>query len=306
MDIMRSSSLIPKNHLEKINYFRLSIHATTLADIVSSDRQSVIPEILNREYDSTTEAVKVTRTQGPQQNRPSKHTQEIWKSKLTSTVCNNTGHLYKELGKWESNADTQRAQYNREHNALYYYSRGKWTTYNLTSIHRRYTIAEKGDQVTEPPPKSYPVTDAAKVPSLEGQITFTIPKEMKQKREYNTSMTTFKEYINTLPPWEKTLLSSIYEKSRGNSNLKKHIQSTEKSLLVTDIGLTDGLGYFGWNIGTEMVILWIRYKHAQGNPELNKSLCTEGIGYLSLLCLLFHYTKYHNRMLKRRNIDTLL
>eukprot|EP00957_Ditylum_brightwellii_P095408 7267409-Ditylum_brightwellii.AAC.1 len=67
-----------------------------------------------------------------------------------------------------------------------------------------------------------------------------------------------------------------------------------KVFLVSDRGEVDGIGYFGWVIGTHTEELVHHKGHVAGNPNLIESLWSERIGALSLLYFMLRFCINHN------------
>eukprot|EP00957_Ditylum_brightwellii_P007078 536448-Ditylum_brightwellii.AAC.1 len=138
---------------------------------------------------------------------------------------------------------------------------------------------------------------------MEASITFTQPVAISTKSTTPEPAKTFREYTSRLLQWEKVLLENIYKQLRSIQKLKEHIQCADNILLVTDSGLTEELGHLRWCIATEETILWIGNEHVVSNLELNESLQTEGISYISLLQFLLYYTNYHNIQIQENTMS---
>ena len=77
-------------------------------------------------------------------------------------------------------------------------------------------------------------------------------------------------------------------------SLKVLIEMGENIWLVSDGGLDDATGYFGWVIASDRQILWRNRGHVQGERHLLETLRTESVGLLSMLVFLKHYSIFHN------------
>eukprot|EP00957_Ditylum_brightwellii_P082199 6250295-Ditylum_brightwellii.AAC.1 len=62
---------------------------------------------------------------------------------------------------------------------------------------------------------------------------------------------------------------------------------------VTDGGLDDDIGYFGWVIAIDQQILWKNRGHTPGHEEYIETLRTEGISHLLLAVFMKHYLIFH-------------
>eukprot|EP00957_Ditylum_brightwellii_P119490 9116923-Ditylum_brightwellii.AAC.1 len=63
--------------------------------------------------------------------------------------------------------------------------------------------------------------------------------------------------------------------------------------LVTDDGVKDNIGYYGWVMATVIEIVCKAKGHAPGPIKQMESLRAENISLLSILCFITHYVKYH-------------
>eukprot|EP00957_Ditylum_brightwellii_P134860 10282033-Ditylum_brightwellii.AAC.1 len=68
----------------------------------------------------------------------------------------------------------------------------------------------------------------------------------------------------------------------------------DKIWLVTDGGLNNGDGYFGWAIALDTNILWEGRGYVRGNEDLTESLCTKGMSHLSTVTFLKHFCILYN------------
>eukprot|EP00957_Ditylum_brightwellii_P056563 4288074-Ditylum_brightwellii.AAC.1 len=71
-----------------------------------------------------------------------------------------------------------------------------------------------------------------------------------------------------------------------------------KLQIVTDRGLKQGDGYYGWMITTDMNIIWEGRGYVQSNADIVESLRTEGMTHLAAATFLKHYSQYYNTTIK--------
>eukprot|EP00957_Ditylum_brightwellii_P147380 11222249-Ditylum_brightwellii.AAC.1 len=88
------------------------------------------------------------------------------------------------------------------------------------------------------------------------EYTSTVPAPFMARKKKERNVTTFKEYTSTLETWEQQLLRYIKQTKKSLTTLKVHLHLADKIWLVTDGGVAEEGGYFGWVIATETTILW--------------------------------------------------
>eukprot|EP00957_Ditylum_brightwellii_P059261 4498348-Ditylum_brightwellii.AAC.1 len=146
--------------------------------------------------------------------------------------------------------------------------------------------------------KLTPVTDVTKA-AFGLYLQCTIPPIQKIKlRNGQTTLTTFRAYIQMLPRWEKILLDRLQSMGLHSLTLKQLLQMSEEIWVVTDGGVNQQLGYFGFVIATSTQILWKGDGQAQGNAIQMESLHTKKCRRFSsseivdqIYCLPFNHTK---------------
>ena len=102
-------------------------------------------------------------------------------------------------------------------------------------------------------------------------IPYYIPSHSHQQTQPPQPPATFIDYVNTLDKWEIDLLAD-YNLQYDKEDIIQILDTAGRLYFVSDGGKTDGLGYFGWVIATEMEILVKHKGHASRNPTLIESL----------------------------------
>ena len=103
--------------------------------------------------------------------------------------------------------------------------------------------------------------------------------------------TTFKQYISYLEPWDRHLLQD--NQTIDHTTLTDNIPTESMCTIVSDGGMADGYGSFGWAISIDHNTLLGRGE-AQGQRDLMQSFRAEGYGMLSALRFLLHACTYSN------------
>eukprot|EP00957_Ditylum_brightwellii_P006287 477123-Ditylum_brightwellii.AAC.1 len=93
------------------------------------------------------------------------------------------------------------------------------------------------------PKMATPVTDLEK--DVE-EYTSTVPAPLMSIKKKKRNVNTFKEYISVLEIWEQQFLRNIHHTGKSLTTLKVHLQLADKIWLVTDGGVAEEDGYFGW------------------------------------------------------------
>ena len=76
-------------------------------------------------------------------------------------------------------------------------------------------------------------------------------------------------------------------------DLQNLLEENTPIYLVTDRGVKDNIGYYGWVIATVIKIVCKAKGHTPGPLKQMESLRAESIGLLLILCFIRHYVKYH-------------
>eukprot|EP00957_Ditylum_brightwellii_P144594 11014225-Ditylum_brightwellii.AAC.1 len=74
---------------------------------------------------------------------------------------------------------------------------------------------------------------------------------------------------------------------------KNLLEENTPIYLVTDGGVKDNIGYYGWVMATVIKTVCESKGYAPGPLKQMEFLRAESIGLLSILCFIVHYVKYH-------------
>jgi hypothetical protein len=131
-----------------------------------------------------------------------------------------------------------------------------------------------------------------------GQDRCMIPKMVKEKEIHTAETTSFKEYMSTIPDWEKELIGDNEEEEGGLEALLILLETPEGHRSI--FGASDGglrkrkreYGSQGWLIATNNAkVLWRGSGPAPGAP--NSSYRAEGYGMMGFLRMMYHIMVYH-------------
>eukprot|EP00957_Ditylum_brightwellii_P119661 9129677-Ditylum_brightwellii.AAC.1 len=74
----------------------------------------------------------------------------------------------------------------------------------------------------------------------------TVPASLITQKKKVSNVSTFQDYISTLENWEQHFLRNITQTRKSLMTLKVHLQLADKIWLVTDGGVAEEDGYYGW------------------------------------------------------------
>jgi hypothetical protein len=101
--------------------------------------------------------------------------------------------------------------------------------------------------------------------------------------DQSPKITSFKEHIDSLPPWKQDLLEGIF-RANAVDRLSQHLLQGTPLLLCSDGGAKKHSGSFGWVIATANTCPWECSGSATG--WFANSFRSKGIGQLALLVFL--------------------
>jgi hypothetical protein len=101
---------------------------------------------------------------------------------------------------------------------------------------------------------------------------------------------TFEDYIDQLEDWERNLLRTTGN-VRDTKDITTRIITSDKTYMVSDGGMANGYGSYGWIIANEDEITK-GSGEAEGAKELMQSFRAEGYGMLAALRYILHAFKY--------------
>jgi hypothetical protein len=299
MDEILDSPLIPATDYSTINYCRLYLQVTTIADITTSDGKRIRTEIMEGDRNDTRRDQSLD---WPFQQKPGKTEWKKWKKYLQQTFCTSEEKLKQPLGNWIETDDTWNHRYAKDRQTIYTKTNGEWFKHDVKTIKRQYIIAYSNNrEKTILPPETCPITDLEQ--GFDEQRFTTPAQTIKQRHSTIPLVQTFEQYKETLPSWVQQLISMTEEQVHDNELLLHELLQIQRSLnFVTDGGATEGHGYFGWVIATNSKILWRGKGKVLGNPHLMESLRTESVGMLSMTLFLLHYCKFHDIEVTNNNL----
>jgi hypothetical protein len=157
----------------------------------------------------------------------------------------------------------------------------------MPTDHPRQFNTEPTDTISQLPQKSVPVSvqnyRMASIPE-----TNSSPTETRRIEE----PTTFEEYVDKLEKWERKLLQTTGN-VRDTMDITERIINSENTYMVSDGGMINGYGSYGWIIANDTEITKERGE-AEGAKELMQSFRAEGYGMLAALRYILHAFKFNN------------
>jgi hypothetical protein len=215
MDELLASPLIPSTDYNEMNYCRMYLQVTRLADISTSDGKRIRSDmqegdrnVLNR--DQTID--------WPYQQKPGKASWKKWKKNLRLVFCHQADALTDTLGQWTLDKEIiWNNRYSKDHNILYTKRNGEWYAHAIKHTNKIWYIiatSNEGEQ-TVLPLNTVPITD---LEERYDKQRFTVPASLAtQKRTASNKPTKdFEDYNTTLPLWVQQLISGAQEYPHDN------------------------------------------------------------------------------------------
>jgi hypothetical protein len=107
------------------------------------------------------------------------------------------------------------------------------------------------------------------------------PAKSQQDTPEISELDSFNKYIESLQDWERNLLRKIGN-TRNVDDMVQSIIQSDTAYMVSDGGLVNGYGSFGWIIANETELIKGRGK-AEGLQDLMQSFRAKGYGMLAAL-----------------------
>ena len=267
-------SKLTTRDLKLLNYCRLYLRVLRLSDITSTDGTRILPQYwkgLSRSTQST--------LMWPVQPKPGIIAWKVWQRELKK-LCRYSNRLRSPLGPWR--------QLNHFTSDWMYDSSSTIVIHKESGTIRHYKAIEKRKRITIDMSRPIPVNSS---------ITAHIPLlDLRCKGQVGTCSVGTKEHIvDWDESWNQNLTrSSMAELSREIMPKQMptgippmiRIQLEDKLWVVTDGGVYDGKGYFGWVMATSDQIIYEHAGTVPGNQEEMDSTRAESGGLLNALMFL--------------------
>ena len=284
MDMILNANKFKAAEIRRLNYCRLYLRASTLSDITHITGLRLDLSKLEGKpslYSSITQGNHIY------QERPSENDWKLWK-KANLIWSDTNGNLFEALGPWILNPRDQRQQHR-----AYYQQRGEtWVEEALwvkigdaytrcKILHDRWHYKET-DEYREwhnLPDDMFPVEAW---PRLDGQWRLTYCGSKAVPRHPRMA-STFLEFIQRLPEWERELLQFLELASDAHS---VGVAISHGLRVVSDGSVWDNnQGAFGWTLSTDQGDRMARCMGPARGARLD-SYRAEAYGMLSVLCFL--------------------
>jgi hypothetical protein len=277
---------------ERINQVRLYLQATTLADITTADGTHLTEQAIGgTTMDLSTCNTRRSKHAWPRQPRPGPKTWRAWKTAIMTTLSidGKSRQLRQPLGPWTINNKQSRQEWDwymdTTTDIMYKRTTNRYTTHQWKEA-KGYLYNEESKEIVS----QVPIT-ALPVSQNEYRVTKQ-PVKSYQDAPAITEPDSFNKYIDSLQDWERNLL----RKTGNTRNVEDMVQSiiqSDTTYMVSNGGLVNGYGSFGWIIANKTELIKGRGE-AEGFQELMQSFRAEGYGMLAALRYLWHAFKYSN------------
>jgi hypothetical protein len=139
MDEILASPLISTKDYNKMNYCRMYLQVTTLADITTSDGKRIRSDIQAGDRNVLHRDQTID---WPYQQKPGKNSWMKWKKNLRLVFCHQADALRNTLGQWTIKEESiWNNRYSKDLNILYTKRNGEWYAHTIKHTKRRYIIA---------------------------------------------------------------------------------------------------------------------------------------------------------------------
>eukprot|EP00957_Ditylum_brightwellii_P039991 3026975-Ditylum_brightwellii.AAC.1 len=281
MDITLESNQFKDNKICTLNYCRLYLQATTVADLTLADDATLDPQFLFVQHsllNSETKYIEIN------QACPSKNAWRLWRK--VNKIWSSQGILKQHLGEWLVSGTKLRQSwhmyYDQKNDTSMVKTAAGYTQYLRMSI--KFLAFVDGHniqwEISEDAPPTHEV-------SMDGGSSYIIPYVSTSKLEVITcrgNAANFAEYLQSLPYWERTLFEELDMKLDCDSRIQQFQDGvTKRSFkmgIVSDIAGKEQSVAFGWSIqDNNNTILADCAGPAFGSCQ--SSFCAEVYGMLS-------------------------
>ena len=271
--------------LKLLNYCRLYIQALRLSDIVTTDGTQI-----QRKYATGNQTIDISKLQWPVQDKPHTPTWKLWENALRK-LCRHQFKLKKPLGDWYTSDRTMEHKwtYDRTRRKVIYKQADQFYEYEAMIQRRHMKIQLNAYTIRNGlPAKTIPLTDGVFKNNIGRFSTPTKQSRHQPKRTWNEETT--KQGYEAIEPSEPM--------KKVNMPPSDTLLQLEPTLwVVTDGGVSDSIGYYGWVIATSSTILYEDKGQITGNEEEMDSCRAEAGALLEALLFLHHQIKTSTTMI---------
>jgi len=252
MDFILNQNLTDKE-IRELNYCRLYMRVTRLSDIATTDGMKI-----QEEY-CIGEKRNLSKLDWPNQNKPSQKQFDLWTTTL-KRLCKYNLTLIQPLGRWYKLTDNRLEWfYDDTSKIIYQHNTKTWKQYQ--PLIRRTSTVIQVTEFSDIPRPMIPLTPIVdmQLTTMTGRCTICRKERIEKKTTaWNEDITIRGEKAMELKEVHevKTIIPAITA-----------FQLNKTIWLVTDGGVSDSIGYFGWVIATDTTILFEGKGSVQGNDE---------------------------------------
>ena len=292
---MNSTKPYSKPDIIRINRVRLYLQVECLSEICDADGVALQNSMWDHDYP---DVMSQSTMLWPVQPLPGPKTWKVWYRfilrEFTHTTSGyTTRNLTKKLGKWNY-LDNRRWQviYDHDTNEVVVLNEGtdRWQHYQVGKKGRRlWDVHRDRSYEDDYPQGAVPVMTRGTGRVIQITIPQVDPELLDMDKMPNIS-STFEEFVNELPEWERDLLQNVYE-FKGAPPLFECMMQDETLILVSDGGAKGKLGSFGWSLGNLQGDKYVEsHGIARGAPMA--SFRAEAYARLAFLRYIIRYTEF--------------
>jgi hypothetical protein len=285
--------------VKRINRCRMYLRAETLADISNAEGTSIRQDCWELEETGRNHTDELW----PRQPRPGPEHRRTWKRFLRET-CNENCTLNQQLGNWTARPRVEwNAYYDKQrHKAFTTDDFENWYEWDLEQGRRGWTV-QSPVSVGKPTRWTIEEMEPADLGKARRATMILWHKHAKTPptRESTEAMPQspdntrkkWSRFLKTIPEWEKKLIEQSTVASSDTLSLIEALENPhERITFVSDGGVKDGKGTFGWVAGTSNGAIIAKGEGmVWGNPMT--SYRAEAFGKLAWICFVKRFIEYH-------------
>jgi hypothetical protein len=244
MDVLRNC-----NDTIRINRVRIYLQASTIANITNAEETHITEYSFGGRNSRTTENPRKSTHQWPRQPRPGPKSWKAWTTALQQEVSTDgKKKLRQPLGKWIVSQQKTRQEWN-----WYYATTTGQLLQTQANGFKVHNATDHPRQFEDEPKSTIPRLSIDAVPvTVSNNHIPRIPDkhEIRNPNIDHQIPTTFEDYVGNLDHWERTLLRTTGN-TKDTNDVTNRIIESEKTYMVSDGGMVNGYGSYGWIIAND-------------------------------------------------------
>ena len=293
------------NELHSIQKVRFFLQAEFISDLCNASGTKLLENVHQRK--PTT--ISYPTAKFPRQTNPGQRDWSTFSRLLnTITITEKSAELEEKLGRWLPTWPDNRqwkAVYSLSQQYYWIHDNNKWTCYTGYTNKRTYILLDPASAIQDDSEPEDPVpVDIIATDSNHRPTKVSPPAQLQNDPQPKPQPSgNLREYIQSLPPWERQLLQNIECLEMGNETLLEAIRQG-KTILVGHNGAHENeKGTYGWVIKAFDRTLWKGRGVAPGQPM--SSFRAESYGHLAVLNFIYRTWTFYEASFDRNTTITI-